>query len=156
MPGESLRTGCDIERGGMHGGRGERGVFRHDATRKNDRNFRMPRLEIQRGIPIEGLAGAAIDAGRVRIEQDGVGSEIRRTAEVVDRLHADGFEKRHAGILIDRGILRRLVAVKLDDIEQPVANQSQGKLRRPRSRTHRRAESVPQDRAAMPAFSGAR
>ena len=59
------------------------------------------------------------------IEQDRARAILRRAGQVVRRPDAQRLEKRHPRILIDRGLLRRLVAVELHHIEQPVADEAQ-------------------------------
>ncbi len=85
----------------------------------------MPGLESDGGVPIKRLAGAAIDARRVRIEQDRPRAVIRRTLQIRQRPHPERLEKRHPGILIGKHVLRRLVAVELHDIEQAFPDEPQ-------------------------------
>ena len=88
--GSEFGTGRDIERGGLHAQCGPRGILRHDATGKNDRDAGVLVAELNGHIPIEDLAGAAIDTRRLGIEENGRGAVVSGVGKPGARFDADG------------------------------------------------------------------
>jgi len=62
-----LGAGGGVEGGGVDGGQGFGGVFGDDAAGEDDREMGVRFDELGSGEPVDGLAGAAVEAGGVGV-----------------------------------------------------------------------------------------